>query len=105
MRVQNEQLAARLFTVEQRNSEMARDHAQSALACSQPLSLHQLGISMTISLDISQLGISLIISLIISQPLDIKQPHHRCLRRQRLAVAGHRGRHLQPYVRGGCNRM
>lgn len=35
MRVQNEQLAARLFTVEQRNSEMARDHAQSALAGSQ----------------------------------------------------------------------
>lgn len=32
MRVQNEQLAARLFTVEQRNSEMARAHGTSALA-------------------------------------------------------------------------
>ena len=31
MRVQNEQLAARLFTVEQRNSEMARAHGTSAL--------------------------------------------------------------------------
>ena len=32
MRVQNEQLAARLFAVEQRNAEMASDHGQSALA-------------------------------------------------------------------------
>ena len=36
MRVQNEQLAARLFAVEQRNAEMASDHGQSALAHTQP---------------------------------------------------------------------
>ena len=36
MRVQNEQLAARLFTVDQRNSELARGHGHSARARSRP---------------------------------------------------------------------